>query len=75
MDSKQAPWRTTLAVSMRCVRDVREDATYPWLRGVVADVPDLHAGLFPELALDRVFERLAGLDEAGHTGPEPCGPL
>ena len=43
---------------VRCIR-----VTYPWLGGVVPDVPDLHACLLPQLALDRVFERLAGLDE------------
>ena len=52
-----------------------ENATYPWLRGVIPDVPDLHAGLFPHLSLDGVLEGLARLVEAGQAGPESLRPF
>ena len=38
----------------------------PGLRGKVADVGDAQACLFPDLAPDALFERLACLDEARH---------
>ncbi len=42
---------------------------------MVPDVEDLNASLLPHLALDGIFERLSGLDEAGHARPELGRPL
>ena len=39
----------------------KESATYPWLRGMIPDVPNLHPCLLPQLSLDRILERFARL--------------
>ena len=53
----------------------KQQGAYPWLRRVVLHAERLDAGFFPELALDRVLVRLAGLDEAGKRRVEVLGPV
>jgi hypothetical protein len=45
--------------------------TYPWLSGVVPDVPDRDTGLFPDLTLDGVLKCLSRFHESSECGEEP----
>ena len=41
---------------------------YPWLAGMVFDIPDFHSCFLPQLTLDGIFERLPGFHKTRKSG-------
>jgi hypothetical protein len=74
--SSSSPSRSVIASVRATARNpsISEEGKWPWLRRVVFDVADLHAGFLEHLALDRIFKALARFDETGDGRISPCRP-